>query len=99
MAQFKLRFANQARADLAELARNPADAKRLRAVQKALGLLERNPRHPGLQTHEYSLLSGPAGGKVFEAYAENRTPAAFRIFFYYTATKGEIMIVTVTPHP
>ncbi len=36
---------------------------------------------------------------VFEAYAEQDTPAAYRIFFYYSKIRGQIIIITITPHP
>lgn len=81
------------------LAKDPGAAKRLRAVQKTLGLLETNPRHPSLNTHEYSKLSGPQGQKVFEAYAENKTPAAFRVFFCYGPKTEQMTILAITPHP
>ena len=63
---FRLRFTDRAAADLAELKRDPGRAKRFKAVQKTLGLLETNPRHPGLQTHEYTSLKGAGGEKVNE---------------------------------
>ncbi len=55
-------------------------SKRLKAVRKTLGYLEINPRHPSLNTHKYSSFKGPNGEEIFEAYAENNTPAAYRIF-------------------
>ena len=75
------------------------DPVKLKKVTKTLGLLQANPKHPSLQTHEYRSLSGPQGEKVYEAYVENRTPAAFRIFWYYGPGKGAITIVAVTSHP
>ena len=99
MGKFKLLFTPEAQASLAALAKDPSAAKRLRAVRKTLGLLESNPRHPGLRTHEYSKLFGPQGQKVFEAYAENKTPAAFRVFWYYGPETGQMTIVAITPHP
>ena len=96
---FSLRFTDRAAADLAELKGDPSRAKRFKAVQKTLGLLETNPRHPGLQTHEYTSLKGARGEKVFEAYAEHRTPAAYRVFWYYGSEKRTIVIVAITPHP
>ena len=99
MGKFKLLFTPQAQASLAALAKDLSAAKRLRAVRKTLGLLETNPRHPGLRTHEYSKLFGPQGQKVFEAYAENKTPAAFRVFWYYGPEPGQMTIVAITPHP
>ena len=72
--------------------------KRYQAVKKALQFLSANPRHQGLKTHEFTGLKGPKGEKVFEAYAEQSTPAAYRIFCYYGPEKNQITILTVTPH-
>lgn len=96
---FALKFSTQAEADLKSLENDNSLLKRLKAVRKALGYLETNPRHPGLNTHKYSSLSGPNGEDVFEAYAENKTPAAYRIFWFYGPDKKEITIVAITPHP
>ncbi len=60
----------------------------LNKVRKARGVLETNPRHPSLATHEFASLSGPAGEKVFDAYVEDRTPGAWRIFWYYGPDPG-----------
>lgn len=95
----ELRFTTRARRDLAELARDAGLQKCLRSVRKALGLLETNQRHPSLHTDKYESLKGPRGEEVFEAYAENRTPAAYRIFWFYGPGKNEITIIAVTPHP
>jgi hypothetical protein len=94
-----LKFTTRARRDLEELARDAGLQKRLRSVRKALGLLETNQRHPSLQAHKYESLKGPRGEEVFEAYAENRTPAAYRIFWFYGPGKNEITIIAITPHP
>lgn len=96
---FKLIFTHQADEDLDELEHNPALLKRLKAVRKALAYLESNPKHPSLNTHKYSSLSGPNEEEIFEAYAENKTPAAYRIFWYYGDHKNEITIIAITPHP
>src|SRR5690242_14372909 len=89
----------EASAQFNALKDSPALKKRFKAVRKALALLQKNPRHPGLNTHPYSSLSGPNNEKVFEAYAENNTPAAYRIFFYYGKKQGEIIVFAITPHP
>jgi len=99
VAKRQLLFTLEARDALALLAKDTSAVKRLRAVRKTLGLLESNPRHPSLQTHQYSKLSGPHGQKVFEAYAENRTPAAFRVFWCYGPEAGQLTIVAISPHP
>ena len=70
-------------------------------VQKCISLLLTNPRHPGLQTHEYHSLENPYDGnaKVFEAYVQNRTPGAYRLFWCYGPGKNQITILAITPHP
>lgn len=94
---FKLTFSDEAAVVLKRL-EDSADPK-LKKVRKALGLLETNPRHPGLETHQFESLRGPGGEKVFEAYVENRTPRAWRIFWYYGPQPGMIRILNITPHP
>lgn len=70
-------------------------------IAKTLTLLQDNPRHPGLSTHEYHSLAHPTdpNGKVFEAYAQNNTPSAYRVFWYYGPMKGQITIIAITSHP
>lgn len=96
---FFLSFTPTSQEDLKELKRYPHLEKRFKAVSKALKYLQENPRHPSLQTHKYSSLSGPNGEEVFEACAEQDTPAAYRIFFFYGKARGEIVIIAITPHP
>lgn len=96
---FFLSFTPTAKKNLKELKVTAHLQKRFKAVSKALRFLQENPRHHSLQTHEYSSFKGPHGEKVFEAYAEQDTPAAYRIFFFYGRQKSEIVIVAVTPHP
>lgn len=70
-------------------------------VHKCVSLLAENPRHPGLQTHEFRSLEHPfnPNEKVFEAYAQNRTPGAYRVFWCYGPATSEITIIAITPHP
>jgi len=88
-----------ARRQLQELERDKSLEKRLKAVRKTLGLMETNLRHPSLNTHEYKSLKGARGEKVFEAYAESRTPAAYRVFWHYGPGKDVITVLAITPHP
>ncbi|MDP3804124.1 MAG: hypothetical protein Q8Q87_01070 [Candidatus Omnitrophota bacterium] len=97
--KFFLSFTPTTKASLKELKESPHLAKRFKAVSKALKLLQENPRHPGLQTHEFYSFKGSHGEKVFEAYAEQDTPAAYRIFFFYGGRRGEMVIVAITSHP
>jgi len=96
---YGLIFTPQADADLREIETNPAKRKILKAVRKTLGLLETNLRHPSLQTHEFTSLKGPSGEKVFEAYVQQKTPGAYRVFWYYSPERNQITIVSITPHP
>jgi len=80
---FDILLTDEAKEQLSQLKRDKSLAKRHNAVKKAIYFLSQNPRHPGLQTHEFTSLKGPKGEKVFEAYAEQSTPAAYRIFWHY----------------
>jgi hypothetical protein len=44
-------------------------------------------------------MRGRNGEEVFEAYAENNTSCAYRIFWHYGPSKNEMTIVAITPHP
>lgn len=70
-------------------------------VHKCIQNLLTNPKQPSLQTHEYDSLEHPyaSGQKVFEAYVQNRTPGAYRVFWCYGPDKGEITIIAITQHP
>ena len=58
-------------------------------VHKTIQTLASNPKHPGLATHEFHSLPHPYDKKlkVFEAYAQNRTPGAYRVFWCYGPEK------------
>ncbi|MDO8578183.1 MAG: hypothetical protein Q7R50_03275 [Dehalococcoidales bacterium] len=96
---FELEWTDEAKAAYNLLKGNPSDRKRCQAVKKTLNFLALNPRHQSLQTHEFMSLKGPNGEKVFEACAEQNTPAAYRVFWYYGPSKGIITVLTITPHP
>jgi hypothetical protein len=42
---------------------------------------------------------GRGGRKVFEAYAQNKMPGAYRIFWCYGPNKGDITVIAIAPHP
>jgi hypothetical protein len=70
-------------------------------VEKCVKLLLQDPRHPSLQTHEYDSIPNPydPNAKVSEAYAQNQTAGAYRLFWCYGPNKGEITLIAITPHP
>lgn len=102
----ELRLTPSAQDSLRELEQAPHRAGLLTQVRKTLGLLETNLRHPSLNTHKFRSLVGPEGEEVFEAYAQNQTPGAYRVFFYYGPDRIEhgrriavLTVVAITPHP
>ena len=70
-------------------------------IDKAIRLLVSNPRHPGLHTHKFHSMPHPfrPGDDVFVAYAQSKTPGAYRIFWCYGPEPNEMTIVAITPHP
>jgi hypothetical protein len=102
----KIQFTPTADRQLTALEDTPANAALLEQVRKAIGYLEIDPHHPSLHTHEFTSLTGVNGEKVFEAYAQNNTPGAYRIFWHYgpDETRGKkrvpvITILAITRHP
>jgi hypothetical protein len=104
--QRKIDFTPTADAQYSALEKAPSKAPIFEQVRKDLSYLEIDPRHPGLNTHEFTSLAGANGEKVFEAHAQNNTPGAYQIFWHYgsdeIADKKRIPVITVvaiTPHP
>ncbi len=96
---FEILFTDKAKTRIEKLKTDKNLYKRFNAVKKTLAFLSNNPGHPGLETHEYASLKGPTGEKVFEAYAEQPTPAAYRVFWCYGTKRNQITIVAITSHP
>ena len=101
---FKLRFSKQASEMLDQLEGDPSQEAKLRKVRRALGLLEQNPRHPGLHSHHYESFPADRDVKVWDSYVENRTPSAWRIFWQYGpnepgASLPVITVLHIGPHP
>ncbi len=104
--QRRLKFTRTADAQLTALEKSASNAAVPAQVRKALGFLEIDPQHPGLRTHEFISLTGANGEKIFEGFAQNKTPGAYRIFWHYgqDEMRGKkrtpvITIVAITPHP
>jgi len=96
---FELYWADAAKETYISLKTDASKKKQYKAVKKSIKLLAKNPRHPSLQTHEFMSLKGTRGEKVFEAYAEQNTPGAYRILWYYGSPRGTITIFVITSHP
>ena len=103
----ELRFTPEADKQLATIEGDPSLKVVLKQVRKTLGYLETNLRSKSLQTHEYESLTRRYKMKVFEAYAQQNTPGAYRLFWHYgpdEISKGRkripiITIIAITPHP
>ena len=103
----ELRFTATAEKQYTNLKSIPSNKGVFKQVQKTLGYLETNLRHPSLQTHEYYSLTRLYGEKVFEAYIQQDSPEAYRVFFHYGPDEANesgkripiITIVAITPHP
>jgi hypothetical protein len=97
--KIRLQFAPAARDTLKDLEAQAQYEKKLRKVRKALGLLQRDPRYPGLNSHKYVSLHGANGEDVWDSYVENNSPAAWRIFWHYGPDEDVITILVIGPHP
>jgi hypothetical protein len=95
---FEIFWTHHSQSDFDQLKSDPSLQKRYKAVKKTIQLLASDPRHNSLQTHEFSSLKGPHGEKIFEAYAEQNTPAAYRVFWYYGPSRDQITIIAITRH-
>ena len=98
---FELVFARRAQQELERLEDLQQRFGLVRQIKKTLGFLQTNPRHPSLQTHVFHSLGNPynPNEKVFEAYVQQHTPAAYRLFWCYGPQKGKITVIALTPHP
>jgi hypothetical protein len=96
---FEIFLTEEAKTQLERLKKDKGLEKRYNAVKKAIRFLSENPRHKSLKTHEFTSLIGPKGEKIFEAYGEQSTPAAYRIFWYYGPGRNQMTLLAITPHP
>jgi len=102
----ELRFKPAADEQLTYLENAPALKGALKQVRKTLGYLETNLRAKSLQTHKYESLTRRYGIEVFEAYAQQNTPVAYRVFWHYGPDEIDkngkrmpiITILAITPH-
>ena len=70
-------------------------------LQRALRHLKSDPAYPGLGAHKWATLKGkaPDGSDVWTAYIENKTPSAWRLFFFYDSRDpGLIYVISIESH-
>ena len=97
---YELVFTLESDRQMRHLDVSPQFRAETKQVKKALGYLTINPRHPSLRMHPYRSLESPynPAEKVFEAYAQNNTPGAYRIFWCYGPRKKQITVLAITSH-
>ena len=95
---FKIKWTSIAEEQYNEIKNDNSKEGLFKQIKKTIKFLSIDPRHHSLHTHEYQTLTQRFGQKVFVAYVQNKTPAAYRLFFYYSG-KGEITIKSITEHP
>ena len=96
---FELYWAEPAKESFESLRLEASKQKQYKAVKNALKKLAADPSYPGLRSHEFFSIKGPNGERVFESYAENKTPSAYRVFWYYGSGRGIITIFMIAAHP
>ena len=95
---FELGFSDRAKEQLTALKTNKGLAKHHKAIQEAFKNYSAIQDTPACKLMSFILSKVRITKKVFEAYAEQNTPAAHRIFFYYGPQKGVISIISVERH-
>ncbi|MFY9233587.1 MAG: hypothetical protein WAO58_03915 [Fimbriimonadaceae bacterium] len=75
------------------------DKVRFDKVGNCLYKLGQDPKSPGLKSKRYKSLDKKHSESIWESYAENNVPAAYRVFWHYGPGKDEITVVAITPHP
>ncbi len=93
---FRLAFTDESKEQLEALKKDPA---KLKKVKKCLGLLQKDPKYPGLNSHKYRVMKTEDGKDIWESYVENNTPAAWRVFWHYGPSEDQLTIFSITQHP
>jgi len=65
---------------------------------KAIINLSKNPKHPGLKTHEIKPLSQKYEIKIWQSYLDQGKTAR-RFYWAYGPNRMEITILGIEPHP
>ncbi len=97
---FNLVFTKTADDQLRKIENSPSQTALCKQVKKSLGYLQTDPKHPSLKTHPYDSIDHPwdVKSKVFEAYVQNNTPGAYRVFWCYGPDKKQMTIIAITAH-
>lgn len=85
--------------ELNQLTNDPSKKAQAKAVIKCLKQMGKDLKHQSLNTHKYDEFTGPNGEEIFESYAQNNTPGAYRIFWFYGPGRKVISILKICQHP
>lgn len=96
---FKIKFTEEAKEKFLELENDKSKKAQFKAVGKVILYMQTNLRHPSLNTHKSDEIDSIYGSEVFESYAQNNTPGAYRVFWEYGPERGVITILAIIPHP
>jgi hypothetical protein len=96
---FVLEWTPEAKANYDSLKKDASQKKQYKAVKKALSYLATNPQHNSLNSRPFYSLKGPKGVTIWESCAQQNTPGAYRIFWYYGPVRGTIVLVAIIRHP
>lgn len=95
---FELGWTSTAEGQVRSIEKDRNKAGLIKQIKKALRHLIENPSHPGLKTHPMKNLEAVYGEKIFSSYAQNNTPQAHRILWYYGPKAQQITIAAIIPH-
>jgi hypothetical protein len=74
--------------------------RRAKEIATAVRLLEDDAvGHPGLASHRYETLDDFFGERVWESYVENKTPSAWRMWWFFGPERNQITVLDIGPHP
>lgn len=97
--KFNVILSPRAKFEMEKISKNLSKKAIAKTVVKTLRFMKENLKHPSLRTHKFDNMKGSNGEEVFESYAQNHTPGAYRIFWFYGPDKSMITILAITPHP
>lgn len=99
MSKYKKVLTKKADLQYEKLKNHPSNKRIYKDVEKALKFLMIDPKHSSLGTHIFHSLKGENDEKVFVAYAQQKTPSAYRILWHYGPDKDDITVIAIIPHP
>lgn len=76
-----------------------SEPRRYKKLLACLAKLEQDPHHPSLNSHRYEAFDKVYDQPVWESYVENRTPAAWRVWWAFGPERGQITVLDAGPHP